>query len=299
MFWIILPRDYLIIMMGWAGFTTGFSITAVAFLLRDDDTPTHQQEEHSSHIYAEADEYELDAMRTEHTRFGRFMHETIEGVTDDIQELIYVSQLLRENKSLLILLVGGICSMMCALAAGLENVDLVRALCLSTALYVITTLLVARSARRIAIQNSREGKPKLTKADVKKMMDAIPKEAYVPDDDLETCTVTTIREMISHRGQKCSHTHSSEETKKKDAINQLCQTTRRSHDCAICFSSFCRGETILILPACHHEFHGACIGQWAGTFVSGNSRQLDAKRGNPTCPLCNACFAKDGLHSAT
>lgn len=277
--------------MGLSGVVT--SVTAVAFLRHN--TPTHQQqEEHSSQIYAEADEYELDAMRTEHTPFGRFLHETIEGLADDIQELIYVSQLLRENKSLLLLLCGGICSMMCALVAGLENVDLMRALCLSTALYVITTLLVAKSARRIAIQNSHQGKPQLTKADIKKMMDRIPKEEYVPDDELENCDIETISEMISHRGQ-----NSSGETTKKYAINQLCQKTRRSHDCAICFSSFSRGETILILPACHHEFHKACIGQWAGTFVSGNSRRLDAKRGNPTCPLCNACFAKDGVDSAT
>lgn len=291
MFWILLPRDYLIY-VGLSGVVT--SVTAVAFFRHYTPTPPQQEQNNASQIYAEADEYELDAMRAEHTHFGRFLHETIEGLADDIQELIYVSQLLRENKSLLILLVGGICSMMCALVAGLENVDLMRALCLSTALYVITTLLVARSARRIAIQNSHQGKPQLTKADVKKMMDKIPKEEYVPDDDLESCDVATIREMISHRGQ-----NSSGETKKNDAINQLCQTTRRSHDCAICFSSFSRGETILILPACHHEFHKACIGQWAGTFVSGNSRRLDAKRGNPTCPLCNACFAKDGLDSAT
>jgi hypothetical protein len=297
MAWII-PRDYLI-NVGWAEVATCcFSATAVAFLCRrgtfatPSATATHHEED-SSHIYAEADEDELEAMRAEHTRFGRFLHETLEGFADDIQELVYVGQILRENQGLLILLVGGICSMMMALVAGLENLDVPKALCLSTALYGITTLLVARSARRIVIQNNHQGKPKLTRADVKKMMDAIPKEEYVPDADLDTCDVAIIKDMLTHREQKCcSYTYNSIEKKKEDIINQLRQTTRRSHDCCICMSSFIRGETIRILPVCHHEFHKACIDQWAGTFASGNTRRLDAKRGNPTCPLCNACFAK-------
>eukprot|EP00986_Skeletonema_menzelii_P005863 scaffold2201_cov143-Skeletonema_menzelii.AAC.1 len=292
MIWIL--QDYLT-NMGWAGVATCFSVTAVAFLGRYTNT---QEVVNASQIYAEADEYELDAMRAEQTQFERLVHETIEVLAEDIQELMYVYQLLRENQGLLILLVGGICSMMCALVSGLENVDLTCALCLSTALYGITTLLVARSARRMVIQNSHQGKPKLTKAEVRKMMNSIPKEAYVPNDDLDTCDVATIKEMISNRGQKWPNAHSSAEIKKKDAIYQLCQTTRRSHDCVICMSSFSRGETILILPLCHHEFHKACIDQWAGTFASGSCRRLDAKRGNPTCPLCNAYFVKDRLDSA-
>lgn len=289
MTWML--QDYLI-NMGWAGVATCLSMTAVAFLRRDTSAAIPSTQE--SQIYAEADGYELEAMRAEHTPFGRLVHETIEGLAEDIQELMYVYQLLRENQGLLILLVGGICSMMCALLAGLENVGLMCALCLSTALYGITTLLVARSARRMVIQNSHQGKPKLTRSDVKKMLDAIPSETYVPDDDLVNCDAEIIKEMISHRGQKCSNNaQSSDEIKKKDVIYQLCQTTRRSHDCVICMSSFRRGESILILPMCHHEFHKTCIDQWAITFASGSSRRLDAKRGNPTCPLCNTCFVKE------
>jgi len=283
--------------MEWTAIATCCSATAVAaFLCRGTNTTSAaiaaHHEEDASQIFAETDAYQLDAMRAEHTRFGRFLHETLEGLAEEIQELIYVGQILRENQGLLILLVGGICSMMCALIAGLEHVDLVRALCLSTALYGITTLLVARSARRIVIQDSYQSKPKLTKAVVKRIMDDIPKEEYVPDEDLNTCDVATIEDMMSHRGQECSNAHSSTDTKKEDVIQQLCQTTRRSHDCVICMSSFCRGDTIRILPTCHHEFHKTCIDEWASTFVSGSSKGLDAKRGNPTCPLCNAVLGR-------
>ena len=294
MTWII-PQ-----VIGWSGVhtvATYFSATGLAFLCpRTFTTPsstaaTHHEEE-ASHIYTEADEYDLDAMRAAHTRFGRFLHQTLEGFNEDVQEFMYVGQILRENQGLLILLVGGICSMMMALVAGLENVNVPKALCLSTALYGITTLLVARSARRIVIQSNHIGKPKLTNADIKKMMDAFPQEEYVPDDDLDTCDVATIKDMLSHREQKCLNArNNSTETKKEDVINQLRQTSTRSHDCCICMSSFIRGETIRILPMCHHEFHKACIDQWAGTFSS--SRRVDAKRGNPTCPLCNAWFSKE------
>jgi hypothetical protein len=284
--------------MGWAGVATCFSATAVAFVCRGtfaapSATATHHEED-ASHIYTEADEYELEAMRAEHTRFGRFLHESLEGFADDIQELVYVGQILTENQGLLILLLGGICSMMMALVAGLENVDVPKALFLSTALYGITTLLVARSARRIVIQNNHQGMPKLTKADVEKLMGGIPKEEYVPDADLDNCDVAIIKEMLTHREQKCCSYmyNSTTATQKEDIINKLRQTTRRSHDCCICMSSFIRGETIRILPMCHHEFHKTCIDQWACTFASENTRRLDAKRGNPTCPLCNACFAK-------
>ena len=210
MIWIT-NRDYLINLV-WVGVTTYFSAAAVAFLCRGTSAgaPHHANE---SQIYIEVEGYELETMLTEHTRFGRFLHQTVEAFADDIQELVYVAQILRENQGLLVLLVGGVCSMMMALVAGLENVNVPKALALSTALYGITTLLVARSARRIVIQNNHH-KPKLTKADVRKMMEAVPKEEFVLDNDLDNCDVATIEDMLSHREQKCSST---ETEKKKEA----------------------------------------------------------------------------------
>ena len=278
----------------WVGVAACLSITTVTFLRCDTYGSRRSdgayQEDTASQIYAEVDEDELEVMRAEYSCFGRFLHHALEELADDVQELVLVVQILTENKGLLILLLCGIVSMMCALVAGLGSIDLVHAMLLSTALYVVTTLLVARTARRIVLQNSQDGKPKLTQTDVKKLMEKIPNEDYVPDIDLDKIDMRTINYMLSHRGQQC--TDDSSMMNKEHALCKLRQSTRRSHDCVICMSSFKRGESIRILPVCHHEFHKSCIDQWAGTFVAGNT----IKTGVPTCPLCNAsCFSKEDL----
>ena len=262
--------------MSWIGVASSLSVAAVAFLFRGTTSAGGDE----SQINVDVDEFELEAMRRELTPFGRFLHMAVEFFADDIQELIYVGQILRENRGLLILLVGGVMSMMMALVAGLENVDLPNALGLSTALYGITTVLVAKSARRIALSSNQQGKAKLTKADVRKMMDAVPEEEFC---DLDTCEESIIKKMLSNRGVvqiECKST-------REDLIRQLHRATRRSTSCCICMSNFLRGESIRVLPRCHHEFHTSCIDQWACTFVSGGCKGLDDKHGKPTCPLCN------------
>lgn len=270
--------------MSWIiGLASSFSAATVAFLFRGGTTSSGGDE---SQIYVEVDEFELEAMRLELTPFGRFLHVALEIFADDIQELIYVGQILRENRGLLILLVGGVFSMMFALVAGLENVDLPKALCLSTALYGITTVLVAKSARRLVLSSTQQGKAKLTMTDVRKMMDAVPKEEFC---DLNTCDESLIKKMLSNRGvvqKECTST-------REDLIKQLHRATRRSTSCCICMSNFLRGESIRVLPRCHHEFHTSCIDQWACTFVSGSCKRLDTKHGNPTCPLCNTCVTAE------
>lgn len=270
--------------MSWIiGVASSLSVAAVAFLFRGGTTSAGGGE---SQIYAEVDEFELEAMRLELTPVGRFLHMAVEFFADDIQELIYVGQILRENRGLLILLVGGVCSMMMALVAGLENVDILKALGLSTALYGITTVLVAKSARRIVLSSNQQGKVKLTMTDVRKMMDAVPKEEFC---DLDTCDESTIKKMLSNRGVvqiECT-------SNREDLIKQLNRSTRRSTSCCICMSNFLHRESIRVLPRCHHEFHTSCIDQWACTFVSGSCKRLDAKHGKPTCPLCNTCVTAE------
>lgn len=292
MSWIT-SQDYFI-NVGWFGVVACLSIATVSFLRSDTSGSRRSdgayQEGTASQIYAEVDEHELEVMRAEYSCFGRFLHHALEELADDVQEFFLIAQILRENKGLLTLLLCGIISMMCALVAGLGSIDFVHALLLSTALYAVTTLLVARAARRIVLQNSEDVKPKLTKTDVQKLMNKIPNEEYIPDTDLGTTPRTTLNTMLSHRGQKCID--DSSVMNKEDALRKLRQSTRRSHDCVICMSSFQRGESIRILPVCHHEFHQTCIDQWAGTFVSGNTRKTE----DPTCPLCNAsCFSKEDL----
>jgi hypothetical protein len=270
--------------MSWIiGVASSLSVAAVAFLFRGGTTSAGGDE---SQIYAEVDEFELEAMRLELTPVGRFLHMAVEFFADDIQELIYVGQILRENRGLLILLVGGVCSMMMALVAGLENVDILKALGLSTALYGITTVLVAKSARRLVLSSTQQGKAKLTMTDVRKMMDAVPKEEFC---DLDTCDESLIKKMLSNRGVvqiECT-------SNREDLIKQLHRATRRSTSCCICMSNFLRGESIRVLPRCHHEFHTSCIDQWACTFVSGSCKRLDAKHGKPTCPLCCTCVTTE------
>jgi len=83
------------------------------------------------------------------------------------------------------------------------------------------------------------------------------------------------------------------ETKKKMIINELRQKRNYNECCCICLSSFNRGETIRVLPGCHHEFHQTCIDKWAQTFAEKNRHSYcSTKRGRPTCPLCNTCLGE-------
>ena len=233
---------------------------------------------------------------------------------DDFDEFFLVANVLKENLGLLLLLGGGIASMMMALIAGLDNMDVLKAFYLSTCCYGITTLLVAKSARRVAgVQhyNSLDGGLSLTYQELMKIMDTVPKEAFVSEAKVQNCDLSSIDTMVNNRSTKSS-THS---RKKIDAIVNLqkmdpntttCPMTKKQHliselhkrrnfneSCCICLSSFEDGEIIRVLPHCHHEFHEGCIDQWAGTFAAKmgySSSRNSSKRGRPTCPLCNTSF---------
>ena len=43
-------------------------------------------------------------------------------------------------------------------------------------------------------------------------------------------------------------------------------------ECAVCLSSFERGETLLALPRCRHRYHAACVLRWLSEHRS--------------CPVC-------------
>eukprot|EP00581_Thalassiosira_minuscula_P017052 CAMPEP_0183719150 /NCGR_PEP_ID=MMETSP0737-20130205/12217_1 /TAXON_ID=385413 /ORGANISM="Thalassiosira miniscula, Strain CCMP1093" /LENGTH=313 /DNA_ID=CAMNT_0025948857 /DNA_START=122 /DNA_END=1060 /DNA_ORIENTATION=- len=227
-----------------------------------------QEENQSSRIFAETEAHELDTMREEeHTAFGRLLHQAIELWGDDIEELLYVAQVLRENQGLLLLLAGGVSSMMMALIAGLEDVNLLKALLLSITCYGVTTLIVARSATRIVDYHISQagGESKLSTEEVAKIIDAIPEECFVPDDELEDCDLICIENMLHRRGVLVSlkdYTGMDEGGMKRTLINELRDQRKYDVSCCICLSAFDRGERIRVLPSCRHEFHTKCIDKW-------------------------------------
>ncbi|WOK94183.1 hypothetical protein Cni_G02885 [Canna indica] len=50
-------------------------------------------------------------------------------------------------------------------------------------------------------------------------------------------------------------------------------------DCAICLSEFTKGDTIRMLPECHHGFHVRCIDAWLAL--------------QPSCPICRHSVVLD------
>lgn len=62
--------------------------------------------------------------------------------------MLYVASVLGKNQGLLLLLVVGIYSMMFALVVGFDDVNVIMALFLSVACYILTTVFVARLALR-------------------------------------------------------------------------------------------------------------------------------------------------------
>lgn len=242
----------------------------------------------ASHIFAETNLDELQLFREEeHSIVGRMIHQTIEFC--NLDELVFVFCLLRENRGLLILLIGGVTSMMMALLAGLEDVNMVRAFSLSISCYSITTVLVARSARTIAYGNSTQSKEdKLSRTDLKHIMESIPTESFVSGNEMEHYDTRLLLKMLGNRSDE-SVQHCKTGVTKQNLMNVLSRKRNYNDDCCICLTAFEKGQTIRVLPRCHHEFHKCCIDRWALTFAT---KQYEfnttcRKRGRPTCPLCN------------
>ncbi|KAL7462936.1 hypothetical protein ACHAXS_003310 [Conticribra weissflogii] len=234
-------------------------------------------------------------------RYCHLLHELFDQAAaiciDDVDELLYVGQVLSENRGILVLLVGGIVSMMMAILAGLDDVNVFKAFYLSTCCYGITTLLVAKSARRAGHQqaDSMNATLILTNDDIKSVMRTIPREKFVHEQEMHKCKVPCLEEMIQHRRNnfKIADIYGSGEQRKQELLMTLRRLRNFNESCCICLSTFENGDYIRILPGCRHEFHDGCINQWAHTFACNDRRyygQNRGKPGRPTCPLCNAHF---------
>mmetsp|Transcript_7403 Transcript_7403/g.15474 ORF Transcript_7403/g.15474 Transcript_7403/m.15474 type:complete len:380 (+) Transcript_7403:136-1275(+) len=234
-------------------------------------------------------------------RYGRIVYELLDHAAaiciDDIDELLYVGQVLRENQGILVLLIGGIASMMMAILAGLDDVNVFKAFYLSTCCYVITTLLVAKSARRAGHQQNDwlNGGTILNSDDINAIMKAVPREKFVREEELRECDTSCIEKMIRNRSKNCNITDNkgNKEQKKAEMLKELRRVRNYNESCCICLSTFERGKDIRVLPGCRHEFHDGCINQWAHTFARNDRRYYGHNRGKPgkpTCPLCKTCF---------
>ena len=253
----------------------------------------------SSYIFTEASIRELENMRDEeYSLVGRIVHRGIDMWTEDVEDLVYVAQVLSERQGLLMLLLGGISSLVLALVAGLDDMNVIKALFFSVTCYGITTVLVARSALRNGNQtNLCDGKPKLTSAEVMQIIEAVHEEDFVRNDELDYCDLPCLRNMLNSRklmsqdavtGTEVSECMSQDlETTKKNLIAALKLRRKCSDSCCVCLDEFIPGDRIRVLPGCSHEFHNKCIDEWARTFAVNKMRiHHHVKSGNPSCPLC-------------
>ena len=248
--------------------------------------------------------------------FERTVRHIIETLKECVDDLNYVAQvLLRENQGLLLLLVGGISTMALALVAGLDGVNGLKAVLISITCYGLTTVLVARSARRIVNQQTNimiSHKPILSSAQVTRIVEAIPEEKFVCNDDLGICDWNCLEDMLHHRKShqstkyfnsntsnctenvECTSSQHNPHLIKEALIAEIQQRRNYNDTCCICLSPFAREERIRVLPSCQHEFHVYCIDKWAQTFAADKIRRLrldcHVKSGNPTCPLCKTCL---------
>ena len=266
------------------------------------------ESDRSSHILAEASSQELENMRNEeyeYTVVGRMIHRGIENWSQDVEDLVYVAQVLGENQILLLLLVVGISSMMFALVVGFDDVNVIMALFLSVACYILTTVFVARSAlRSIPLSDKRQS---LSSAEVTRIIEAIHEENFVRNDELMKCDLPCLRMMFNCRKAElqdavtktelcaCYYPYcecnslESELHEKSNIVEKLLMRRKYDESCCICLENFKENDRIRVLGYCQHEFHKKCIDTWVRTFASDRSRiSRLVKSGHPCCPLCKA-----------
>ncbi len=190
----------------------------------------------------------------EHSTFRRMVKRSTETLKECVDDLNYVAKvLLRENQGLLVLLIGGISTMALALVAGLDGVSGFKAVVLSITCYGVTTVLVARSARRIVNQQTAmllSQKPKLSSAAVTRIVEAIPEENFVRNKYNDTCCIclsTFVRDERIRVLPNCRHEFH------RCCIEEWAQT-------------FAAEKGMRLRLGCH------------------------VKSGNPTCPLCKTCL---------
>jgi hypothetical protein len=101
-------------------------------------------------------------------------------------------------------------------------------------------------------------------------------------------SVTHLKQMLHRRGIPKAEIDCFVE--RKDLVDRLKQCRKYADSCCICFEPYQQGDTLRILPKCHHELHVDCFDNWVYTFANQPAKLTH----EPSCPLC-----KETLNTTT
>ena len=215
-----------------------------------------------------------------------------------LQELIHVCGVIHNDSSMLCLFALGNISFACSFYFLSDSTaNLLICMLLSLLSYLVVTIMVLFSLRWNIENNKENDQPILTQNHIDSLMSSIPTESYVPFEDMHLCSIKTLRQIQQRRRKyPPEESESPSSMNSKDTIVRKLQRMRKScESCTICFEELKSGDTVCILPNCHHEFHTDCMKKWSNVFVSVDTHQTlflgrrisNQRRGYPSCPLCN------------
>ena len=115
----------------------------------------------------------------------------------------------------------------------------------------------------------------------------LPIEEFVPQEQMASCKVSQLQEMLSIRSSSDSNATTTAFVEKNDLVAAVAKIRNYNDTCCICYEEYQAGDPLRVLPHCRHEFHVECLDQWAYTFA--NNRRQGGRR-QPTCPLCNTAL---------
>jgi hypothetical protein len=93
-------------------------------------------------------------------------------------------------------------------------------------------------------------------------------------------SISHLKQMLQRRGIPKKEIDSFVE--RKNLVDRLKQCRKYADSCCICFETYQVGDTLRILPHCHHELHVDCLDNWVYTFAN----QPVKISQDPSCPLC-------------
>ena len=111
------------------------------------------------------------------------------------------------------------------------------------------------------------------------LVQCMPVEEFVPEEDLPTLSISQLKELLQRRGAAQKELDSYMD--RQNMMEALHKRRKYCDTCCICFESYEPAEPIRILPKCGHEIHIECLDKWVYTFVSRSKQDQ-----SPSCPLC-------------
>lgn len=126
-----------------------------------------------------------------------------------------------------------------------------------------------------------DGAPPTEYASIVQKVSQYPIEAWVAPSELSGKSVRFLKAMAKRRGLT---DQALQRIVQKSALVDLLRETGGSSSqcCVICTCDYEDGDSLRILPKCHHAFHVRCIDRWA--YQSNHTS-------TPKCPMCNVPLA--------